>query len=87
MSTKIVDPVPATDSPDTHSQLSSACEQFRKGGRPKCTVAPPAVIELRGRGCSWRQIARALQIGSATAMRLHSLGTSPLRPKTPESVI
>ncbi len=55
-----------------------------KGGRPRCIVGHTDVAELRGRGSSWRQIARTLGIGTATAMRLYSQGASQIRPKTPE---
>jgi hypothetical protein len=39
-------------------------------GRPRVCVKPQDVIELRSQGASWRQIGKALQIGTATAMRL-----------------
>jgi len=41
-----------------------------KGGRPKCRIAGARVQVLRAQGRSWRQIARELGIGTATAMRL-----------------
>ena len=39
-------------------------------GRPRVTVTPQQVQQLRSRGASWRQTAKALGIGTATAMRL-----------------
>ena len=42
----------------------------RPPGRPRCGVDPQEVIELRATGQSWREIARTLKIGTATAMRL-----------------
>ena len=39
-------------------------------GRPRVCAAPQQVRTLRSRGLSWRQIARTLRIGTATAMRL-----------------
>jgi len=39
-------------------------------GRPPCTVDPEEVCRLRDQGLSWRQVARELDIGTATAMRL-----------------
>jgi len=39
-------------------------------GRPRVTVTPEQVRQLRGQGASWRQTAKALKIGTATAMRL-----------------
>ena len=39
-------------------------------GRPRVTVTPEQVRQLRGQGASWRQTAKALGIGTATAMRL-----------------
>ncbi len=39
-------------------------------GRPRVKITPRQVQQLRGRGASWRQIAKAFQIGTATAMRL-----------------
>ena len=43
----------------------------RRVGRPSSTVRSEAVAQLRTQGKSWRQIARALGIGTATAMRLY----------------
>ena len=39
-------------------------------GRPRVTVKPEQVHQLRSRGLSWRRIAKVLGIGTATAMRL-----------------
>jgi hypothetical protein len=39
-------------------------------GRPRVQITPRQVQQLRSRGASWRQIAKALRIGTATAMRL-----------------
>jgi len=39
-------------------------------GRPRVTVTPQQVWQLRSQGASWRQTAKALRIGTATAMRL-----------------
>lgn len=42
-----------------------------RGGRPKVTAEPEQVHQLRTQGTSWRRIAKALGIGTATAMRLN----------------
>ncbi len=47
------------------------------GGRPKCGVSSAEVLKLRNEGHSWRQIAKALGIGTATAIRLWKLSTVP----------
>jgi transposase len=39
-------------------------------GRPRVAIKPEQVSQLRSQGASWRQIAKALGIGTATAMRL-----------------
>ena len=39
-------------------------------GRPRVCVNPEDVNQMRSHGASWRQIAKALGIGTATAMRL-----------------
>jgi DNA invertase Pin-like site-specific DNA recombinase len=39
-------------------------------GRPRVSVTPEQVRRLRSQGASWRQTAKALGIGTATAMRL-----------------
>ena len=41
------------------------------GGRPHVGVEPSRVQQLREAGWSWRSIAKALEIGTATAMRLY----------------
>ena len=50
-------------------------------GRPRVTVKPEQVGQLRGQGASWRRIAKALGIGTATAVRLFRL-TDRARPNT-----
>ena len=42
------------------------------GGRPRVTADPDEVRRLRDLGASWRRIARTLDVGTATAMRLYS---------------
>jgi hypothetical protein len=39
-------------------------------GRPRVNIKPAQVSQLRSQGASWRQTAKALGIGTATAMRL-----------------
>jgi hypothetical protein len=39
-------------------------------GRPRVSIKPEQVRHLRSKGASWRQISKALGIGTATAMRL-----------------
>ena len=41
-----------------------------RGGRPRVTAKPEQVHQLRILGISWRRTAKALGIGTATAMRL-----------------
>ena len=41
-----------------------------RGGRPRVSAEPEQVHQLRSQGTSWRRIAKALGIGTATAMRL-----------------
>jgi hypothetical protein len=40
------------------------------GGRPRVRITPQQVQQLRSQGASWRQLAKVLGIGTATAMRL-----------------
>jgi hypothetical protein len=53
---------------------------------------PEQVSQLRNQGSSWRQIAKALGIGTATAMRLIRLSdearpnTQHVRPKTADEI-
>jgi hypothetical protein len=47
-----------------------------RGGRPKCEIEARQVRVLRGEGRRWRQVARELGIGIATAMRLYRLDTT-----------
>jgi DNA invertase Pin-like site-specific DNA recombinase len=44
------------------------------GGRPRVLVEPELVDRLRRQRLSWRRIAKALGIGTATAMRLYNAG-------------
>jgi DNA invertase Pin-like site-specific DNA recombinase len=61
-------------------------------GRPPVTVEPEQVHQLRSQGLSWRRIAKALGIGTTTAMRLFkscSGGRSniqEIRPKTSDQI-
>jgi hypothetical protein len=50
-------------------------------GRPRVSVNSQQVLHLRSEGASWRQISKALGIGTATAMRLLRLGDEA-RPNT-----
>jgi len=60
-------------------------------GRPRVPVTVQQVQRLRSDGSSWRQVARHLGIGTATAMRLvRSIGadhldTDEVRPNTREA--
>lgn len=64
----------------------------RPAGRPRVRVTPVQVLHLWSQGVSWRQIAKTLKIGTATAMRLFRLnaGGRPdiqrMRPETPEGI-
>jgi len=40
-------------------------------GRPTVSIKPKQVGGLKSQGLSWRRIARALRIGTASAMRLY----------------
>ena len=53
-------------------------------GRPRVSVTPQQVQQLRSQGASWRQTAKALGIGTATAMRL-VLSTIESRPNIQET--
>jgi transposase len=61
-------------------------------GRPRVAIKPEQVSQLRNQGYSWRQIAKALGIGTATAMRLiRSLdearpNTQHMSPKTADEL-
>ena len=55
-----------------------------KGGRPKSSVTSADVLKLRSEGRSWRDLARALGIGTATAIRLSKPGTVPNVSQNPE---
>jgi DNA invertase Pin-like site-specific DNA recombinase len=63
-----------------------------RGGRPRVTIKPEQVYELKNQGTSWRRIAKALGIGTATAMRLFRSidGTRPITqgvgPKTSQQI-
>lgn len=52
-------------------------------GRPRVSVTPEQVQQLRSQGASWRQIAKTLGIGTATAMRLFR-SNGGVRPKIQE---
>jgi DNA-binding NarL/FixJ family response regulator len=56
---------------------SSTAKRANKSGRPRCSVSGTEVRKLLDEGLSWRQIARALNIGTATAMRLSRLDPVP----------
>ena len=60
-------------------------------GRPKVKIKPEWVRQLRGKGMSWRKIARTLKIGTATAMRLSRSICGPriesdMSPQGPEPI-
>jgi transposase len=61
-------------------------------GRPRVSIKPEQVSQLRNQGSSWRQIAKVLGIGTATAMRLVRLGdearpnTQHMSPKTADEL-
>jgi len=42
----------------------------RPVGRPRVRITSEQVRQLRSQGTSWRQIAKVLRIGTATAIRL-----------------
>jgi hypothetical protein len=54
-------------------------------GRPRVCVTPEQVQKLLSEGASWRQTAKALGIGTATAMRLVPSRTIESRPKIEET--
>lgn len=54
-----------------------------KGGRPRCAASGNSVRELRETGFSWRQVARTLGIGTATAIRLSRENTVPKPSQNP----
>ena len=72
--------------------IASGAVAKNRGGRPRVTAKPEQVRQLRSQGESWRRAAKALGIGTATAMRLLKSidGTRPntqdVRPKTEETV-
>jgi DNA invertase Pin-like site-specific DNA recombinase len=57
--------------------MTNAMKRANTGGRPKCDVRGADVMRLRDQGASWRQIAKAFNIGTATAMRLYRLVAVP----------
>jgi hypothetical protein len=61
--------------------IASEAVVKNRGGRPRVTAKPEQVRQLRSRGTSWRRTAKALGIGTATAMRLLS-SINGTRPKT-----
>ena len=50
--------------------IASEAALKNRVGRPRVTAKPEQVHQLRSQGVSWRRIAKALGIGTATAMRL-----------------
>ena len=62
-------------------------------GRPRVGIKPEQVSQLRSQGASWREIAKALGIGTATAMRLVRSDeearptTQSMRPKTVDELV
>ncbi len=50
--------------------IASEAVVKNRGGRPRVTATPEQVHQLIGQGISWRRVAKALGIGTATAMRL-----------------
>ena len=50
--------------------IASEAAVKNRGGRPRVTATPEQVHQLIGQGMSWRRTAKALGIGTATAMRL-----------------
>jgi hypothetical protein len=50
--------------------IASETAVKNRGGRPRVTATPEQVHQLIGQGISWRRTAKALGIGTATAMRL-----------------
>jgi hypothetical protein len=67
-------PSPGEPSPtlDVPKDPVAGSEPKRKAGRPKRTAKPEEIRALRDSGMSWRQVAKARGIGTATAMRLYS---------------
>jgi transposase len=62
-------------------------------GRPRVSIKPERVSQLRSQGASWREIGKALGIGTATAMRLvRSIeqsrpNTQSMRPETADELV
>lgn len=56
---------------------SDSTRGTNRGGRPRLQIDGTDVLSRRDKGQSWRQIAKELKIGTATAMRLYSLHTVP----------
>ena len=50
--------------------IASEAVVKNRGGRPRVTIKPEQVHQLRIQGTSWRRTSKALGIGTATAMRL-----------------
>jgi DNA invertase Pin-like site-specific DNA recombinase len=50
--------------------IASEAAVRNRGGRPRVAAKPEQVQQLKSQGTSWRRIAKALGIGTATAMRL-----------------
>ena len=72
--------------------IASEAVVKNRGGRPRVTIKPEQVHQLRIQGTSWRRTSKALGIGTATAIRLLKSidGTRPntqdVRPKTEEKI-
>ena len=64
----------------------------RTVGRPRVTIKPEQVNELKRQDVSWRRIGKVLGIGTATAMRLFRSierarpNTEDVPLKTPEQI-
>ena len=64
--------------------IASEAVVKNRGGRPRVTATPEQVHQLIGQGISWRRAAKALGIGTATAMRLLR-STDGTRPNTQDA--
>jgi hypothetical protein len=72
--------------------IASAAALNNRVGRPRVTVEPEQIHQLRSQGLSWRRIAKVLGIGTATAMRLcmwrdgGRSNTQEIGPKTSDQI-
>jgi hypothetical protein len=69
--------------------IASDATVKRSVGRPRVSIKPEQVDELKRQDVSWRRIGKALGIGTATAMRLlrsieRARPNTHVRPETPE---